>query len=133
MSSQKVRLTTFYGEDNMQKYLILALLLFATVVFAEPEIYMANQAGGILTLTHQECTIAKYKEHFPWHGYGTQANGTVHVGCYQIPDAPTEEELKDIPPNVHIVPIINFIDAEDGQVFALRADWFTSDKPGESF
>lgn len=111
---------------------LVMCLLFSVNANAEFEIYMANQAGGYLVLTHDECATPSYKDRFPFRGYGTEikSNGqqVFHEGCYMVPPPPTPEEAKSIPPGVKIIPVINFID-DEGIVHTLSADWFTSEKP----
>lgn len=109
---------------------ILALLAISLSAHAGSEIYMANQAGGWLALTHEPCHIEKIKAQFPFHAHATEANGKEHMACYVIPNPPTPEEAKEIPPGVKVFPVVNLYDPEDGQVHTLRADWFTSEKPG---
>ena len=114
----------------MKKILAVLALLIATSSFAEQgEIYMANQAGGYLTLTHERCSDDGVSMLFPWRAYGTESNGLTHEACYVIPPPPTAEEAQDIPAGVTIIPVINLIDLEDRTAHTLRADWFTSEKP----
>lgn len=116
----------------MLKKILLTVILFSSAVMADNhEIYMANEAGGWLTLTHEECKMERVKKQFPWHAYGTEANGTVHNACYIVPSLPTAKEQAEIPQGVKVFPVVNIIDLEDGQVHTLRADWFTSTKPGQ--
>lgn len=114
----------------IKRTLALLAITISLSAHADSEIYMANQAGGYLTLTHESCKAEKVKDQFPWHAYGTEANGTTHDACYVIPSPPTPAELSEIPQGVSIIPVINLIDLEDGSVHTLRADWFTSDNPG---
>lgn len=114
----------------MLRQFILATVFLSSSVLADTgEIYMANEAGGWLTLTHEECKTERVKKQFPWHAYGTEANGTVHNACYVVPSLPTAKEQAKIPQSITIFPVVNIIDLEDGQVHTLRADWFTSTKP----
>lgn len=114
----------------LKRFTMVALVLLATQSFAQGEIYMANAAGGYLTLTHEECKAEKVKDRFPWHAYGTEANGTTHNACYVVPKPPTAEERAEIPQGVSIIPVVNLIDLEDGSIHTLRGDLFTADKPG---
>lgn len=108
----------------------LVLLLFvATTLWASDEVYMANEAGGYLVLTHEECPVEKFKQQFPWHAYGTESNGTIHYGCYNVPLPPTVEEVEQVPLGMEIFPVVNLLDIEDGAVHTLRVDMFTSEKP----
>ena len=115
----------------MFKNFLLLLALVATTTFAQDEVYMENQAGGYLALTHQECKVNKLKETFPWHAYGIDGTGNI-VGeaCYQIPKLPTQEEMTEVPQGMSIIPVVNIIDLQDGEVHTLQASWFTSTKPG---
>lgn len=114
----------------LKRFTMVALVLLATQSFAQGEIYMANAAGGYLTLTHEECKAEKVKDRFPWHAYGTEANGTTHNACYVVPKPPTAEERAEIPQGMSIIPVVNLIDLEDGSIHTLRGDLFTADKPG---
>jgi len=115
----------------MFKHFLLLLALVATTTFAQDEVYMENQAGGYLALTHQECKVNKLKETFPWHAYGIDGTGNI-VGeaCYQIPKLPNQEEMAEVPQGMSIIPVVNIIDLQDGEVHTLQASWFTSTKPG---
>lgn len=116
----------------MLKKLSLVVLLSASTAIADQgEIYMANQAGGWLTLTHQECKSEQHKKTFPWHAYGTESNGTIHQACYNVPTTPTAKEQEEVPQGMIIIPVINLLDLEDGIVHTLRADLFTSEKSNQ--
>lgn len=112
---------------------LLILLLFVTAsVFADSsEIYMANQAGGYLTLTHEECKVEELRDTFPWHAYGVNESlEIVGMACYQIPAPPTQAEMTEVPRGMTIIPVVNLIDLQDGEIHTLQADWFTAEKPG---
>jgi hypothetical protein len=113
------------------KKLLLTLLLVSTTAFAEPEVYMANQAGGYLTLTHEECKVEELRDTFPWHAYGVnEVLEVVGMACYQIPAPPTQAEMTEVPQGMMIIPVVNLIDLEDGEIYTLQADWFTAERPG---
>lgn len=107
--------------------ILLTITLFSTASIAEEhEVYMANQAGGYVVLTHEPCQMEAYKELYPYHAYATEADGTIHPGCFTIPsiaEAPEVEGMK-------VFAVVNFID-EDGESFVLPAHFFTSEKPGK--
>ena len=110
----------------------LFLLLFvATTLWASDEVYMENQAGGYLALTHKECPVAQFKPIFPYYAYGVDGEGNV-VGqaCYQIPKLPNQEEMAEVPQGMTVIPLVNVIDLQDGAIHTLEASWFTSTKPG---
>ena len=110
---------------------ILLLVLFPLTALAQDEVYMENQAGGYLALTHQECKVDKLKDTFPYHAYGVDGEGNVlGQACYQIPKLPNQEEMSEVPQGMSIIPVVNIIDLEDGEVHTLQASWFTSTKPG---
>ena len=96
----------------MLKFLTVASLLLATsITFAQDEVYMENQAGGYLALTHQDCKVSTLAERFPYHAYGIDGTGaTVGFACYQIPPLPTREEVGEIPKGMMVIPVINLID-----------------------
>lgn len=114
------------------KKLLLLLALFPLTAFAQDEVYMENQAGGYLALTHEECKgIDKVKSTFPYHAYGVDGEGNI-IGeaCYQIPKLPNQEEMAEVPQGMSIIPLVNLIDLEDGQIHTLEARWFNATKPG---
>lgn len=115
----------------MKKILLIVALTLSTAVSAQDEVYMENQAGGYLALTHDECKVDKLKEVFPYHAYGVDGNGqTVGQACYQIPKLPNQAEMSEVPEGMSIIPVVNIIDVEDGEVHTLQASWFTATKPG---
>jgi len=115
----------------MFKKLLLALTLVSLPLLAQDEVYMENQAGGYLALTHQECKVDKLKDTFPYHAYGVDGEGNVlGQACYQIPKLPNQEEMAEVPEGMSVIPVVNIIDLEDGEVHTLQANWFTGTKPG---
>ena len=115
----------------MFKKLLLALTLVSLPLLAQDEVYMENQAGGYLALTHQECKVDKLKDTFPYHAYGVDGEGNVlGQACYQIPKLPNQEEMAEVPEGMSVIPVVNIIDLQDGEVHTLQASWFTSTKPG---
>ena len=115
----------------LKSLIVVSLLLATSIAFAQDEVYMENQAGGYLALTHQECKVDKLKTTFPYHAYGIDGTGNI-VGeaCYQIPKLPNQEEMAEVPQGMSIIPVVNIIDLQDGEVHTLQASWFTSTKPG---
>lgn len=93
----------------MKNFLTVVAVMFSLPVAAEDysshnELYMANQAGGVVALTVEPCTIneARLKK-FEGRAYATEADGTRHEGCWIAPDigeAPNH-------PSVKIIPIVN--------------------------
>lgn len=114
------------------KKILLLLALFPLTAFAEQdEVYMENQAGGYLALTHEECKVEELKETFPFHAYGVDGTGnTVGVACYQIPKLPNQEEMAEVPQGMQVIPVVNVIDLQDGEIHTLQASWFTGTRPG---
>jgi hypothetical protein len=113
----------------MKKLLLLAL--FPLTALAQDEVYMENQAGGYLALTHEECKVPELRDTFPYHAYGVDSTQKiVGVACYQIPILPTKEEMSEVPQGMSIIPLVNIIDLQDGEIHTLEASWFTSIKPG---
>jgi len=116
----------------MFKNSLLVLALVSISAFAQQdEVYMENQAGGYLALTHEECKVEKLKEKFPWHAYGVDGTGDI-VGqaCYQIPKLPNQEEMAEVPQGMQVIPVVNIIDLQDGEIHTLQASWFTGTRPG---
>ena len=116
----------------MLKFLTVASLLLAiSTSFAQDEVYMENQAGGYLALTHKECPLAQFKPIFPYYAYGVDGEGNVAgEACYQIPKLPDQEEMAEVPQGMTVIPLVNVIDFQDGEIHTLEASWFTSTKPG---
>jgi len=116
----------------LKQLLVVTTLLITTASFAQQdEVYMENQAGGYLALTHQECKVSKLKDTFPWHAYGVDGEGNVlGQACYQIPKLPNQEEMAEVPEGMSVIPVVNVIDLQDGEVHTLQANWFTGTKPG---
>lgn len=93
----------------MNKFLTVVAVLFSLPVAAadystHKELYMANQAGGVVALTVEPCTITQAKnKHFEMRAYATEADGTIHEGCWVAPD------ISEAPnhPSIKIIPIVN--------------------------
>ena len=115
----------------LRKLLVVTILLTTSLSYAQDEVYMENQAGGYLALTHQECKVDKLKDTFPFHAYGVDGEGNIlGQACYQIPKLPTQAEMTEVPEGMSVIPVVNIIDLQDGEVHTLQASWFTSTKPG---
>jgi len=111
---------------------ILIATVFSLSALAGSEVYMENQAGGYLALTHEKCKVEELRDTFPYHAYGVdQTNKIVGMACYQIPALPTQEEMTEVPQGMSIIPVVNLIDLMDGEIHTLQASWFTSTKPGQ--
>jgi len=71
------------------------------------ELYMANEAGGYIVLTLEDCKLnSKEAKSFKSRAYATESDGTIHEGCWEAPsteDAPPPNEL------ITIVPLVNVI------------------------
>ena len=115
----------------MKKLLLTIVLMLPVASFAQDEVYMENQAGGYLALTHDECKVDELKETFPYHAYGVDGTGKiVGLACYQIPKLPTQEEMSEVPQGMTVIPLVNVIDLADGEIHTLQASWFTGTRPG---
>ena len=109
------------------KNIVLTTLIsiLTTVAFANesPTVCLPNEAGGHIVLTLEDCkSNLVNKKLFPYHAYATEASGTIHQACYDIPST---AEAKPTP-NTKIIPVVNFIDARDSQVITFHAEWFTT-------
>ena len=101
-----------------------AILLIATSSYSQKPLLMclANQAGGAVVLTHEPCTGENVNTKlFPYHAYATEASGTIHTGCYDIPSVADAKPS----PGTKIIPLVNFVDVIDLQVITFKAEWFT--------
>jgi len=105
---------------------LLAVVLASVISLVhanEHEVYLANEAGGWIVLTHEQCQAkeATVKDYFPFRAYSTESNGTLHECCYDIPsieDAPKQQGMR-------IIPIVNFIELEGMTIHTFHAEWFT--------
>ena len=99
------------------------MVLFTTSAFAQDnsKVCLANDAGGHIVLTHQECKNPKSIDRFPYHAYATEASGTLHEGCFDIPSIADAKQQ----PGMRIIPVVNFMDSEDGALITFQAEWFT--------
>jgi hypothetical protein len=91
--------------ENDMKKIAVALLFVSLSVNAEvSEMYMANEAGGYVVLTVQECAFEEQKKIYPNRAYATENDGEIiHEGCWNSPsidDAPKH-------PSVKIIPVVN--------------------------
>ncbi|MDC1281550.1 hypothetical protein N8Z09_02730 [Methylophilaceae bacterium] len=109
----------------MIKTLLVTLALFTTSAFADTsKVCLANQAGGLMVLTHETCkSDGLHTKLFPYHAYATESNGTIHTGCYDIPSIADAQKQ----PGTRIIPVVNFIDTVDGQIITLHAEWFSQE------
>lgn len=107
----------------MIKKLLVLLALTSTTAFADTsKVCLANQAGGLMVLTHETCKSDNVNKNlFPYHAYATESNGTIHTGCYDIPSIDDAQKQ----PGSRIIPVVNYIDASDGQIITLNAEWFS--------
>jgi N-acetylmuramoyl-L-alanine amidase CwlA len=91
---------------------IISLVLFALVQEADAkdysqykELYMANEAGGWIVVSVEECKLGDdIKKDFPNRAYATEPDGTMHEGCWDSPsiqDAPIDQRL------IKIIPLVN--------------------------
>ena len=109
----------------MKNIITIALLsVLSTPLMAEKSltVCLANNAGGEIVLTHEPCTGEKVNTNlFPFHAYATEASGTIHTGCYDIPS------VADAKPSngTKIIPLVNFVDVVDLQVITFKAACFT--------
>ena len=110
----------------MLKLLITTLTLISTSALAGPhaKVCLANTAGGLIVLTAETCEAEKIDHKlFPYSAYATESNGTIHTGCYNIPGTADAKPQ----PNSRIIPVVNYQDADDGEIITFQADWFTTE------
>lgn len=71
------------------------------------ELYMANEAGGWIVLTLEDCKLnSREAKPFKTRAYATEADGTVHEGCW---DAPSTDEAPVSNEMITVVPLVNVI------------------------
>ena len=108
----------------LYRTILLVISLISTPLMAEkaPQVCLANDAGGIIALTHEPCKGENVNTKlFPFHAYATEASGTIHTGCYDIPSVADAKPSK----GTKIIPLVNFVDVVDLQVITFKAEWFT--------
>ena len=54
----------------------------------------------------------------------------VGMACYQIPKLPNQAEMAEVPQGMQVIPVVNVIDLQDGEIHTLQASWFTGTRPG---
>ena len=106
----------------MFKSLLLVLLLLFTVsaIADSSKVCVRNQAGGLIVLTQEPCQIPIVSNSFPFYGYATEASGILHEGCFNIPKIDDAQQS----PGIRIIPVVNFIDGNDGEVITFDAELF---------
>jgi len=110
--------------NTIKVTIFTAILLIATSSYSQkaPQVCLVNEAGGVIALTHEACRGEKVNTKlFPFHAYATEASGTIHQGCYDIPSVEDAKPSK----GTKIIPLVNFVDVEDLQVITFKAEWFT--------
>ena len=106
----------------MRNLLVALLMMFSTSVLSGEinEMHTPNEGGGIIALTTTPCPNSKWlKQGFLYRSYATEANGTVHEGCWISPS------IEDAPrhPAVRIIPVVNSIWEGDTR-YSWTADIF---------
>lgn len=110
------------------KNLLLLMLLLSCNVYAE-EMYMANEAGGWVVLTDEQCAITEVAKQYQYRAYATESSDAVkHEGCWDTPDtsaAPTEfysmSDGAPAAPKINLITFVNTWWIEGG-----RASFFQS-------
>jgi len=106
----------------MIKTLLATLVLSTTLAVAQDsQVCLLNDAGGIIVLTHENCSSEKVVARYPYRAYATEDSGIVHEGCFDIPS--TAEAKPQV--GMRIIPVVNFIDVNDGGIVTFKAEWFT--------
>lgn len=86
------------------------------------ELYMPNEAGGVIALTKEPCAFPEaVKKGFDSRAYATEGNSLKHEGCWFAPstaEAPVSE-------GITIIPIVNTW--WDGDVFSFMQNQFSPD------
>ena len=112
------------------KIAILALLVSFSVLADEAkdysmhkELYMKNEAGGVVALTLEPCQIPEaIPKGFADRAYATEGNGTKHEGCWLRPDI-NPEDLPKVDAHVKIIPVVNLW--FDGEIVHYPQHYFT--------
>jgi len=112
---------------NMKRNIVASLLFVSLNCFAEginvDKVYMANQSGGYIVLSQEECKLTKYSDNYKLRAYATTSEpGVEYEACY---DVPSIQGAPDIP-GFKIFPIVNYID-EDGMIVEFHLDMFSVD------
>jgi hypothetical protein len=107
------------------KFNVIAIsLLFSLNCYAGinvEKVYMANQAGGHIILTQEECKLSKYKSGYENRAYATTSEvGVEYEACYDVPSLEGAPKIE----GYRIFPIVNYID-EDGVIVEYHLDMFS--------
>ena len=112
------------------RFALLALLVSLSAQAADysahKELFMKNEAGGVVALTMEPCQFPEaVKKGFKERSYATEGDGTKHEGCWMTPEI-KPEELPAVDRHVVIIPLVNLW--YDEQIIAYPQHMFT---PGE--
>lgn len=85
----------------------IAVVLLFVSFFAKAEVtemYMANEAGGFVVLTLEDCKFEEAKKLYPNRAYATEKDESIiHEGCWESPSIDSAPKH----PSVRIIPIVN--------------------------
>lgn len=83
------------------------------------ELFVKNEAGGVIAVTQELCQDPKAKaKGFEYRGYATEKDGTLHEGCWTAPDVSDAPNI----PGVKIIPIVNIY--FEGEVILMPQNKF---------
>ena len=105
---------------------IVALLLWSGSTCADEiiveELICINEENGVIALTVQPCEDKNAREYYKMEhrAYATEANGTVHEGCWDRPDTADAPDV----PGTRIIAVVNTYWPEVGQVVTYPASLF---------
>jgi hypothetical protein len=118
--------------------LLLTASLFQSVAAAElpKEMYMPDDAGGVVVLTTRPCTVEKMAEEYPYRAYATESSDLVnHEGCWNSPDTseiPTQlmskSEGAGPAPTIRVIPLVNTWWVEGGRATFMQRNFSTEKK-----
>jgi hypothetical protein len=112
------------------KIAILAMLVSLSASADESkEMYMPNEAGGVVALTAETCGYTKAVEQgYEYHAYATEEIGekVVHEGCWTSPSTAGASQVEGLV----VVPVVNTWWAEGGRA-TFSATQFVPEHPVE--
>ncbi len=105
--------------------LLVALSASAQDLSQHKELFMKNEAGGVVALTLEPCQYPEaMSKGFAERAYATEGNGTKHEGCWMSPEIDPNEIPQSA--SIRIIPVVNLW--FDGEIVAYPQHYF---KPSE--
>lgn len=86
------------------------------------ELYMKNEAGGVVALTLEPCQFPEIlAKGFKERAYATEGNGAKHEGCWLSPEI-NPADLPAVDAHIKIIPVVNLW--FEGEIVAFPQSYF---------